>query len=152
MDTSYLFDNAISDKRLQIMKTALPYICPKEQKLLSLFIISEELKNTVNFYKHTSEDNNIGICSIDNDKRTSQNMINDIKKILSDTEKERIDNFLNIINMMNMMNLYKNISKNSSKETDTLSAMKSLLSPEQQDMFEMYSALFNSGQANTNAV
>lgn len=129
MDKHNLFDQAICDKKLQIMKTALPYINPREQKLLSLFIISEEMKNTVNFYKDNNNDC-IGICSIENEKRTSQNMINDIKNILSDKECEKLDNILNFINLFSIAKLYKNTPN------DSL----------QQEILDMYSTILQ-GQA-----
>ena len=129
MDKHNLFDQAICDKKLQIMKTALPYINPREQKLLSLFLISEEMKNTVNFYRDNNSDC-IGICSIENEKRTSQNMINDIKNILSDKECEKLDNILNFINLFSIAKLYKNTPN------DSL----------QQEILDMYSTILE-GQA-----
>ncbi len=139
MDTTYLFDNAISNKRLQIMKTAIPYFNPGQQKMLSMFIIFQEMQNTIKIFNN-SNNNEIGICSIEKEKRTSANMINDIKKILDDSEKEKIDSLLTAMNLLNMFH--------SKKEFDPVDAMRSMLSPEQQDMFEMYSTMLNSsGQA-----
>lgn len=140
MDTSFLFDNAISNKHLQIIKTAIPYFNPKQQKLLSMFIIFQEMQNTIKLFNN-SKSNEIGICSIEKEHRTSTNMINDIKKILDDKEKEKLDSILTAMNIMSMFN--------SKKDFDPVDAMRSMLSPEQQDMFEMYSAMLNTdGQAN----
>ncbi len=150
MDTSYLFDNAVSDKRLQIIKTALPYTCSREQKILSLFIIVEEFKNTMNFFSRQPDNEKIEIYSLSDDRRTSKNMIADIKKILSKSEQDKLDNFLNMINMLNMMSIYRNISNSPGKDIDATQTLKSMLSPEQQELFDIYSSMLTNGQA-TNA-
>lgn len=102
MDTNYLFDNAISDKRLKIMKTAIPYFNPEQQKMMSMYIVFKELQNTINFFSNSDYRNEIGICSVEKEKRTSGNMINDIKKILDDNEKEKIDSILTAMSMIEM--------------------------------------------------
>ena len=140
MDTTYLFDNAISDKRLKIMKTAIPYFNPGQQKMLSMYIIFKEMQNTIQLFNNPGIKNEFGICGIEKEKRTSGNMINDIKKVLDDKEKEKIDTILTVMNILNMFH-----TKN---EFDPVDAMRTMLSPEQQDMFEMYAAMLNSeGQA-----
>lgn len=140
MDTTYLFDNAISNKQLQIMKTAIPYIHPKQQKMFSLFIIIQEMKNTIKLFNNSNNEE-IGICSIKTENKTTENMIKDIKKILDEKEKEKIDNILNIISILNIFN--------TTKDFDPVDSVMSMLSPEQHDLFEMYSTILNnSGQAN----
>lgn len=150
METSCLFDNAVSDKNVQIMKIALPYIPPQKQKFISLFIIMQEMKNTFSFFQSGGKNApEIGICSVDSENCTVQNMINDIKKILSEKEREKVDSVLNIFNMLKTVGMYRSMASaySGAFNGDSFQAMKSMLSPEQQEMFDLYSNMFASGQA-----
>ena len=57
---------------------------------------------------------------------------------------ESYDNILNMMNMVNMMNMFQDMQNSSDTEVefDPMSMMKDMLTPEQQDMFQMYQGMF----------
>ena len=144
------FDSVICDSRIQMMKSAIPFVGPREQRFLSIYVKYIELSKTINLAKNLRPDS-LGICSITGKKPSGDNtdFIQTIKKYCTASERETIDMITNMMNAYKMIRLYKETmtsdENNSSDHQDNsiFNILKNQLSPEQQEMFDMYSAIIN---------
>ncbi|MBO5278540.1 MAG: hypothetical protein J6B06_03490 [Lachnospiraceae bacterium] len=156
MDTSKEltdFDNLICDPHLQMLKAAIPYIPASGQQVLSLYVKSLELSNTMKLLQR-KETQSVGICSVSENKKNTTEMLNAIKKYCSDSEREMLDLFMNFFSAFRMYHSYRELfpnegmskgGENTSQESpNPMDALKSMLSPEQKNMFDTYSSLLNS--------
>lgn len=139
-----MFDSIISDKKLQIIKAAIPYIPIGEQKFISIYVKLEELRNTMDIFKQPSV-GEVGICSLPNEARNPSEMLNAIKTYCNDYERELLDLLTNFMSAFRIYNSYKGQNNNNNQSgpfdnINPMAAIKNMLSPEQQAMFETYSA------------
>lgn len=139
------FDSLISPRQLQIIKSALPYIPLGEQKVVSLLVKFQELKNTIHLYDSDPAET-LGVCSSsDNINENLSEMVESIKHYCSEPEKENLDFLYNITCAFNLSRACKNSGENGKGHGfDTESMLKSLLSPEQQAILDSCSMLFGS--------
>ena len=149
------FDSVICDSRIQMLKAAIPFVSPREQRFLSVYVKYVELSKTVSLAKNLHPDS-LGVCSICK-KPTGENgdFLQTVRKYCSSSEREKIDSFLSMINTVKTMLLFKetlasceaseksNAEDDSSNDNSILNILKGNLSPEQQEMFDMYSAMIN---------
>lgn len=156
MDTSKEltdFDSLICDPHLQMLKAAIPYIPASGQQVLSLYVKSQELSNTMKLLQR-KETQSVGICSISENKKNTAEMLNAIKKYCSDSEREMLDLFMNFFSAFRMYHSYRELfpnegtgkgGENASHESpNPMDTLKSMLSPEQKNMLDTYSSLLNS--------
>ena len=143
---STVFDSLISNKQIQIIKAAIPYVSISQQKFISVYVQIEELKNTMQLFQQP-DINTVGICSIPDEEKNPDDMINAIKCYCDDAEKEFLDIVLNFMSAFRLYNTYKGQSSGEHDDQspfgnmNPINAMKSMLSPEQQAMFDTYSSL-----------
>lgn len=159
MDTSKEltdFDNLICDHHLQMLKAAIPFMPASGQQVLSLYAKSLELSNTLKLLRR-DESQNVGICSVSENKKNTTEMLNAIKKYCTDSEREMLDLFMNFFSAFRMYHSYRELfpAENSGTDTDHTSkesginpveALKNMLSPEQKNMLDTYSTLFSSAK------
>lgn len=156
MDTSKEltdFDSLICDPHLQMLKAAIPYIPANGQQVLSLYVKSLELSNTMKLLQR-KETQSVGICSVSENKKNAGEMLNAVKKYCSDSEREMLDLFMNFFSAFRMYHSYRELFPNEGTDKDgkpvsqespnPMDALKSMLSPEQKNMFDTYSSLLNS--------
>lgn len=107
MNSNDLFSN----KPLNILKAALPYIPVTMQKIISYYIKIEEF-NIMRSNFNTTTDNIISACDYDNTNAQSNpvELINAVKPYLNNDEKNLIDMFMNMVTAFNMYNTYKSIN------------------------------------------
>ncbi|MDE6253468.1 MAG: hypothetical protein K2M78_12710 [Lachnospiraceae bacterium] len=141
------FDNAISSRQFQIIKSALPYIPVSEQKVISFFVKFQELKNTIHLFDGSSEET-MGICSVNgNTNDNLAEMVNCIKPFCNDSEKEQLDFLYNIACAFNLSHSSKSDSENSNNNNDNnqfniANTLRAMLSPEQQTLLDSCSLMF----------
>lgn len=142
-------DELVSDNHLQMLKAAIPYISATQQQVLSLYVKALELSNTFQLIRK-EESQTVGICSIDEQKKNTSEMLNAMKRYCTDTEREILDLFTNFMSAFHMYSAYnEQMSKEgkASSPDNTKSAvdtLKNLLSPEQKNMFDTYSTILSS--------
>ena len=118
------FDNRINNPTLQMIKLLIPYLPPKNQRILAIYIKFVEFHNTLSSFRvFRSKTHSTG------------DMLNEIRPYLPQDIFDSIDNILNIMNMMEMMNT-----------SDPNEMLKNMLTPEQQSMFEMYNTMFSNDE------
>ncbi|MBR6637912.1 MAG: hypothetical protein IKK96_03525 [Lachnospiraceae bacterium] len=148
------FDSVICDSRIQVIKAAIPFASPREQRFLSVYVKYIELSKTINLAKNLRPDS-LGVCSICK-KPSGENgdFLQTIRKYCSSSEREMIDSFLSMINTVKTLLLFKetlascdvsekNDTGDTSQDNSMFNILKSRLSPEQQEMFDMYSSMIN---------
>lgn len=130
------FDNIIQDEHHQLLKAVLPYMQPNGQKFISLFVKFKELRNTMTLFQ--DEENNLSACSAGKRNLSPIEMLSDIRKFCPKKDQEAIDSLLNFINMYTLYNKYNQAFSSNSTSDDNIERLKSMLSPEQKNMFETF--------------
>lgn len=104
------FDSITSTKELNIIKATLPYFSVKGRRLLSLFVKTRELMNTMDLI---NDNNKLSICSVPPKEQPNINeLLDDIKIYLDKNELDMITNYMNAVNTIKMYNEYMNVFNN----------------------------------------
>lgn len=162
-------DQVVSNQAMYILKSALPYLNYSLQKQLALFIKISELKNTLQIYDKNNFEN---IKSLNLMSKPKEEMLHTIRSSCSEEYKNIIDIVLNIINVNKLIQkqqLQKQKNTESNKEetnesvktnlneqlnnekntidSSMIDSLKCLLTPEQQNMFDMFSMMMKTNQS-----
>ncbi len=109
------FDQSISTHSLHMLKLLIPFLPPQSQRMIAIYVKFLEFQNTLTYFH-----------------RMQQKSFDDLKGYLP---RSAVESFDNIMNMINMMNMFQEMQ---GEEFDPMSMMADMLTPEQQDMFQMY--------------
>ena len=128
------FDELTIPSELQLLKLILPYTPVTNQKTLGILIKFLELEYTIDFFQHCT----LKLHSQTTDAPVSfSNIISEIAPYLSKRDSQMLASVQNILNILEMMQTFQDTS--STSPADLFSGM---LSPEQQEMFQMYQTMF----------
>ena len=128
------FDELTIPSELQLLKLILPYTPVTNQKMLGILIKFLELEYTIDFFQHCT----LKLHSQTTDAPISfSNIISEIAPYLSKRDSQMLASVQNILNILEMMQTFQDTS--STSPADLFSGM---LSPEQQEMFQMYQTMF----------
>lgn len=152
------FDSLIQNDRLQMIRTALPYMHLSGQRFLSIYLKLLELKNTVSLFQ--SDESTLSACALQKENGNLLELLHDIRKYCPPDRQEAIDQILNFANMYQMYQTYQAMSQEftpaSSEDADesalpqpsdnsapnlnfaTMEQLKSMLPPKQRTIFETY--------------
>lgn len=144
------FDSLICDSRTQILKALIPFMSTREQQFLSIYVKFIEFSRTIELVKKTGS-GSMSICSIGKSMRerntpyNSNDILQAIKKQCSQKERNTIDSIMNMLNIYNTFKMYSETMKEQTSNEDHVNELfKTMLSPEQQEMFEAYSSILSS--------
>lgn len=135
------FDQFTSSTQLQMLKLMLPYMPPGNQRMLAIYVRFSELQHTMDFFRQPK-----GAVSAQNFQKKASSplqILEEIRPFLNTKDVERIDMLLKAINMMDM---FSEFQSSAGEDDNPLSMMMGMLSPEQQEMFQMYSTMFDETQ------
>jgi len=90
----------------EIVKAALPFVDFKTKGMAELFVKVFELMGTVNSARNVSD---LAACGSAASKFDMEGMLNGIRPICNQKERDIIDRILNIFNMRRMMEMYNNM-------------------------------------------
>lgn len=107
------FDQLVTPSFLYSLKLLLPYTPKSLQQFLAVYIKVSELHYTIKHFQGFPSDTSSG------------NILESLKPFMNPSEKEMMEQ---MSSMMNMMDMVQN--------------MQGILDPEQQEMFDMYNAIF----------
>ena len=125
------FDLLVTPPSLYSLKLFLPYTPPSMQRFLAIYIKFLELRHTMEYFH--------GFPS----QSSQKGMLNDLKPYLDDQERNMMEQAENMMNIMEMVQQMQSMSDSSSgQEWNPMDLMKGMLSPEQQEMFDMYNNMF----------
>lgn len=139
------FDKLISSNNLQLMKLIIPYTTLANQHILAVFVKFLELTRTMHFFHQPHK--NIHTQTFEKSFSSPLDIVDEIRPYLSESERNSIDSILNVFNMMQMLQTMTKMASQNTEQSDTEAfdpgdMIKEMLTPEQQDMFQMYSAMF----------
>lgn len=152
MEKTNDFDSLITTHSMKLIKAALPYIDISEQRFLSIYLKFSEFMNTIHLFSKSPPE--LRACETkSSDKGNVSKMIEALKNVCDDKERETMDTVLNFMQAMQLYQSYTDFFATSgdgkpNEENSTgngfqnMDIMKALLTPEQQTMFETYKSLF----------
>lgn len=125
------FDLLTVPDGLYSIKLFLPYTPVSMQRFLAIYVKFIELRHTITHFH--------GFPS-----RSSPNdMMADLKPYLSEKERSMMEQAENMMHMMEMLQSMQSMSDASDQDVNPMDFMKTMLTPEQQEMFNMYSQMFD---------
>lgn len=131
------FDELVTPPHLYTLKLMLPYTPPSAQRMLGIYIKFLELRNTLEHFQGFQ-------------RSDSNSILEELKDFMKPEEREMMEQMKLFMNMMEMAQNMQAASEDSGEDTQgspgfqPMDLMKNMLSPEQQDMFDMYSSIFDS--------
>lgn len=138
------FDNMVTSSELQMMKLFLPYTPGSMQQFLAVFVKFLELQETIRFFGEINSGSKRH--AFHKSASSPLDMLDDIKPYMEEKDCETIDSLLNMMNMMEMVSAFQTMggtqAGNASEGFNPMDMVKGMLTPEQQDMFEMYNTMF----------
>lgn len=92
------FDQYLSTESLQMSKLLIPYLPPKSQRMMAVYIKLLEFRHTISFFR-----------SMRQEAQSTDDMLNMLKPYMSSSDMESFDQMMNMINMMSMMQEMQNM-------------------------------------------
>ena len=130
------FDNLVTPPFLYTLKLLLPYTPPSMQRFFGIYIKFLELHHTMEYFQGFSSS-------------SPSNILEGLKPYMEPAEKEMMEQMSSMMNMMEMVRSMQSMPEGTSDSSaqgfgafNPMDMMKGMLSPEQQEMFEMYSTMF----------
>lgn len=133
------FDMLVTTEELQMMKLFLPYLPASSQRMFAIFIKFTELKNTLDYFRGFSKDMDWP-CNIQK-PLTAMDMFEEIRPYIKEEEAGHLDMVLSAMSMMDMMNA----QNSSDSKVNPIDFIKSMIPPDQQNLFDIYNETFQKG-------
>lgn len=145
------FDDLITSPELQIMKLLIPYAPASKRQMLAACVKVMELRETIRIF--SGGRGSVRAQTLRDEENPSPiDLLNSFRPYLKPREISALDMILNLREMMSVMEMMQNTpsSESSGKEGSSFNPadlLAGMLSPEQQEMFHMYSDMFFAGSA-----
>lgn len=98
-----VIDQVANQNHLQLIKAAIPYLPPRNQKTISLLIKLMELQNVANFFHdHTCC---ISACDIPSGSPEITEILADIRNYCDDSEQAMIDQWGQLFSMLELYSM-----------------------------------------------
>lgn len=144
------FDELVTSPELQAVKLLLPYLPASGRRPIAACVKFLELRQTL-----TLLGNRGGVSAQMFRKEPGASpleILSALRPYLGKKECDTLDMILNLKDMMNMMDMMKNTSGGNTPPVDPMELLSGMLSPEQQEMFRTYDAMFSQASAGTDTV
>lgn len=92
------FDEYISNSSLQMTKLLIPFLPPRSQRMLAVYVKFAELQHTLSFFR-----------SMKQKAHAPEDILNSMKPYMSSSDADSFDQMLNMMSMMNMMQEMQNM-------------------------------------------
>ena len=138
------FDELVTTPQLQAVKLLLPYIPVTGRPALAACVKFLEFRQALSMFGNRG-----GISAQAFQKgpgSSPMEILSALRPYLGKKECDTLDMILNLKDMMDMVNMMKTTSDGSSSP-DPMDLLGGMLSPEQQEMFHTYSAMFSQTDA-----
>lgn len=146
------FDELVTTPELQLIKLLIPYAPVSGRQMLAALVKSAELRETVRLFRHGS--NGIRAQTFREDRPSAPfELLDSFRPYLNPRQISMLDMVINIREMMSVMEMMQ-ASQDPPGETDTASGrpfdpmdlLSGMLTPEQKEMFQMYTDMFSQSQ------
>lgn len=153
------FDELVIPQQLHMLKLILPYTPSSNQQFLGVFIKFLELKETMAFFQNSGNPLHTQAFNRSSPP-TAMEMLQEIKPYMPPKEAEMMDTFSNMMNIMEMVQMFQGSGGDTggspfgdmsdmfssfgggSGGINPMDMMMGMLTPEQQNMFQMYNHMF----------
>lgn len=125
------FDCQMISQSLQITKLLIPYLPPQTQRIMAIYVKYIEFQNTLSSFH-----------AFHQKVHDAKDIIQELKPYMPPSACDSIENIQNMMGMMEMFQSFQETTDNESN-FDPMSMMKDMLSPDQQNIFEMYNTMFD---------
>lgn len=137
------FDDLVTSPELQIMKLLIPYVPASKRQMLAACIKLMEFRETIHIF-------NGGRGAVKAQMLREEeipsliDLLNSFRPYLKPREIAVLDMVINLQEMISVMEMMQNASSSESGNAglNPMDLLSGMLSPEQQEMFHMYSDLF----------
>lgn len=143
------FDELVTSPRLQIMKLIIPYAPPGSRRMLAACVKFMEFREAFRIFG--SGYGGLQAQMVSGDERPDLiDMLNSFRPYLGSREAAMLDMVMNLKEMLSVMEMMQSSSSSESDGSsfDPMDLLSGMLSPEQQEMFRMYSDLFSQSTEN----
>ena len=141
------FDELVTSPELQIMKLIIPYAPASGRQMLAACVKVMELRETIRIF---SGGRGVIRAQMLGDEEHSSpiDILNSFRPYLKPRESAALDMVINLKEMMSVMEMMQNSgsSEDGGSALDPMDILSGMLSPEQQEMFHMYSDMFSQAE------
>ena len=144
------FDELVTTPELQLMKLLIPYAPAARRQMLAALVKYMELKEAVRLFRF--ENSGIQAQAFPGDIPSSPiDLLNRFRPYLNPQQTSMLDTIVNVQEMMSVMEMMRASqsqadSSGQGSPFDPVELLSGMLTPEQQDMFQMYSDMFSQPQ------
>lgn len=141
------FDELVTSPELQIMKLMIPYAPASGRQMLAACVKVMELRETIRIFSGGR-----GVIRAqmlgDEEHPSPIDILNSFRPYLKPREAAALDMVINLKEMMSVMEMMQNSgsSEDGGSALDPMDILSGMLSPEQQEMFHMYSDMFSQAE------
>ena len=138
------FDDLITSPELQIMKLLIPYAPASKRQMLAACVKVMELRETIRIF--SGGRGSVRAQTLRDEENPSPiDLLNSFRPYLKPREISALDMILNLREMMSVMEMMQSTSgqESGAPDFDPAALLSGMLSPEQQEMFHMYSDMFS---------
>ena len=141
------FDELVTSPELQIMKLIIPYAPASGRQMLAACVKVMELRETIRIF---SGGRGVIRAQMLGDEEHSSpiDILNSFRPYLKPRESAALDMVINLKEMMSVMEMMQNSGswEDGGPALDPMDILSGMLSPEQQEMFHMYSDMFSQAE------
>lgn len=137
------FDELTTPYPLSILKLLLPYLVPNDRSPLWILIKFMELQYTISIFRHPGS--LLKSQSFGHHPESPTELLDEIMPYLPQEQAQTADTFRSILDMMDLMKMVQ------PSDGSPLDLMRGMLSPEQQEMFQMYQEMFSGTDTSANS-
>ena len=142
------FDELVTSPELQIMKLMIPFAPARGQRTLAACVKFMELRETLRIFGNRYGDIRAQMFE-EEDPLTPFDILNSFRPYLGPREASALDMVINLKEMMSVMEMMQSASSSESGDTgmNPMDLLSGILSPEQQEMFHIYSDMFSQAES-----
>ena len=137
------FDELVTSPALQAVKLLIPYTPASGRQMLAAFVKLQELRQTIHVFG--SLQGGISAQALDRPPASLFDILISLKPYLSRRDADMLDMIINLKEIMETMEMMKESSGQSDGDNgfSPMDLIAGMLTPEQQEAFQMYSAMFS---------
>lgn len=137
------FDELVTSPALQAVKLLIPYTPASGRQMLAAFVKMQELRQALHLFSEKQQ--GIRAQTLSSAPSSLFDILTSLKPYLSQREADMLDMIINLKEMMETAEMMKEAASCSDGEDvfSPLDLVMGMLTPEQQETFRMYNALFS---------
>lgn len=137
------FDELVTSPVLQAVKLLIPYTPASGRQMLAAFVKMQELRQAL--YLFNGRQSSIRAQALDKTPSSLFDILTSLKPYLSRRDAEMLDMIINLKEIMETAEMMKETSSYSNGEEgfSPMDLVMGMLTPEQQETFRMYNAMFS---------